>query len=192
MARAATEVPAGYAAVVRLGRGQPGRLAMRSFDQRKRQVRAERRVTGVSDGTPVAEESLRQLLEEMWIEAEAGNRGIHVESSHVTRAFRRVKRRDFSSVGQFHAYLKSVRLTEGEARHRVEIQLLFQRIEELVTEGVPVGHRSVALRRFSEAYLKRWRSKTICRAGLATERCSNGPSLSSESSSDFSEPAPRG
>src|SRR6185437_3745326 len=54
MARAATEVPAGYAAVVRLGRGQPGRLAMRSFDQRKRQVRAERRVTGVSDGTPVA------------------------------------------------------------------------------------------------------------------------------------------
>jgi hypothetical protein len=44
---------------------------MKQFDQRKGQVRAEHRVESVGDAFPIGEGCLRQLLEEVEVEAEA-------------------------------------------------------------------------------------------------------------------------
>jgi hypothetical protein len=94
-----------------------------------------------------------------------------------------VKHRDFSSIKQYRAFLEEFRLTEAEARHRVKIQLLQKRIEEHVTAGVPKAHRIAASLRVTDAYDRGWRARTICRAALATDGCSNGPPLPSASGS---------
>jgi SurA N-terminal domain len=177
-ASAAEGPPPGYVAVVSGLPGQLGRLTMKQFEQRKGQVRAERRA-GLGGGgkTSVGEESLRQMLEEVDIEGEAERRGLSVSEARVAHEFRRVKGRDFPSIKKYRAFLEELRLTEAEARHRVKIQLLQKRIEERVTAGVPRAHRIAALLRFNDVYERRWRSRTACRAALATDRCSNGPPL---------------
>jgi hypothetical protein len=172
--------PPGYAAVVRGLPGASGFLSMALFDQRKSQVRAERRLVEGLGGTSVSDEALRQLLEEPEVEAEARRMGIRVGARKVTRLLRRTKRQDFPSIGSYRRYLKKARLTEGEARRRIRGQILFKRIEEHVTAGAPPERRSTRLRRYAVVYLRRWRSKTTCVAALATERCSNGAPLSDD------------
>jgi hypothetical protein len=190
-ADASGEPPAGYAAVVGGIEGRAGWIPMSQFEKRKTQVRAERRVAGGNDRSSVGEESLWQLLEEVEVEAEALQIGIRVDSRRVAREFRRVKHRDFSSIGQFQAFLKRIHLTEDEARHRIKVQLLFGRIEDHVLAGVSPHKKSIALQRFSYAYLRRWRSRTICRPALATERCSNGAPLSMGTAGFAGGPVPR-
>jgi hypothetical protein len=150
---------------------------MKQFDHRKGQVRAERRAEGGGGTTSVGDESLRQLLEEVDTEAEAERLGLSVSEDRVARKFRRVKHRDFPSIKKYRAFLEEFRLTEAEARDRVKLQLLQKRIEEHLTAGIPKAHRIAALLRFTDGYERRWRSRTVCRAPLATDRCSNGPPL---------------
>jgi hypothetical protein len=186
------KAPPGYAAVVRGIERKAGWLSMGLFDQRIEQVRAERRVTGSKGSISVPEESMRQLLEEVEVAAEAKRMGIHLSARQVTRAFRRVKRTDYSSIGEFRTFLRRIRLTESEARRRIEIQLFMERIEDRVLAGVPLTQRGDTMEHWVAWYLQKWRSKTACRPVLATERCSNGPPLAKESGSDFSAvPAPR-
>jgi hypothetical protein len=142
-ADASGEPPAGYAAVVRGIAGRAGWIPMGQFEKRKTQVRAERRVAGGNDRSSVGEASLWQLLEEVEVEAEAFQIGIRVDSHRVARQFRRVKHRDFSSIGQFQAFLKRIHLTEDEARRRIKVQLLFSRIEDRVLAGVPPHRKSL-------------------------------------------------
>lgn len=191
-AEASSEAPPGYAAVVRGVIGRMGWISMKGFEKRKAQVRAERRLPGAADGIPVGEESLWQLLEEVEVEAEALRMDLRVGSHRVAREFRRVKHRNFASIDKFHAFLKEIHLTEDEARHRIKGQLLFSLIKDHVLNGVTPQRRSIALRRFSDAYLRRWRSRTICRQAIATERCSNGPPLSLEAGASLGTgPVPR-
>lgn len=191
-AGAAIGPAAGYVAVVKGIPERAGWLSMKQFSKRKSQVRAERRVTKAADGVPIGDESLRQLLEEVEISAEAKRMAVHVGSGRVAMEFRHIKFGDFTTVDQFQSYLKRVRLTEEEARHRVRIQLLVKAIEGHVISGVPMSRRAGVLRRFSNAYLRRWRSRTVCRAALATDRCSNGPPLSASDKIEIGlEPAGR-
>lgn len=181
---AAKVAPGGVAVITRPSGGEI-QLAMKQFDRRNEQVRAERRELGVRQDGTVGEEGLRQILEEADIEAEASEMEIVVGDRQTARALRRIKLRDFSSIRQFQTYLRRVRITEAEARERVRIQLLLRRIENHVTAGVSKSHRAAALRRFVNVYLRRWRSRTVCRPGLATERCSNGPPLASTAEAGF-------
>ena len=185
-------VPSGYAAVVQGVEGGAGLLSMQLFDKRVPQVRAERRATGVTNRSSAGEEALRQLLEEVEVEAETERLGIHLEQRRVTKAFRQIKQHDFPSIASFHDYLRRVRLSEAESRRRIEVQILSERIEEHVLDGVPESRRSVAMGHWADWYLGKWRARTNCRQNLATDRCSNGPPLSRETDSGFAGgPAPR-
>lgn len=178
---AAPELPPRWAARVEGLVGRAGSLPMGQFSLRRVQVRAERRGVGATNGLSVGEESLRQMLEEVDVEGEADRRGIKLSSRQVRLAFRRVKLHDFSSISEFREYLRRSHLSESEARHRVKVQLLFTKIEKDVTAGYSLPQRIAALRKFTSRYLRQWRSRTICRRALATDRCSNGPPLPSGS-----------
>lgn len=174
---AAEGPPPGYVAVVSGLPGQVGWLTMKRFERRKGQVRAERQADLGGGKTSVGEESLRQLLEEVDVEAEAERRGLSVSDARVAHELRRVKHRDFPSTKKYRAYLEELRLTEAEARHRLKVELLQDAIEQQVIAGVPGIRRITARLHFVAAYERRWRSKTTCRAALAIDRCSNGPPL---------------
>jgi hypothetical protein len=165
------------AAVIRGFFGQTTHLTLSEFRLRKVQVQAERAVTGADKGTPVGEEALGQLIEEVATEAEAERRGIRVGRRQVEKAFRMIRARSFSSPSAFRRYLRSVRLTEDEARHRVLVQLLFVSIEKEVEGRSSTALGAAKLKKFSERFLRRWRGRTVCLLTIATDRCSNGPPI---------------
>lgn len=186
------KLPDGVAAVVRGFSGNVVRLPMEELQKRRIQVEAERRVIGAHYVVSIASESLRQLLEEVDVEFEGSRRGLGVSQKQIATVFRQIKRRDFSSLGEFHRYLRRIRMSEDEARHRVKIQMLAKAIEEQVAEGTSVFRRAEVLGRFAKRYVLRWRNRTICRVSLATERCVNGPPPSDEGETGFAfGPSPR-
>lgn len=170
------EPPSGYVAAVAGVPDGAGKVSRVDFDLRRRQVRAERKAIGVKGSVSVGEESLRQLLEEVDIEGEARLRGITVRPRQVSRELRAVKEGDFASIGEFRSFLRRLHLTEAEARQRIRLQVLLRRIEDQVTAKAQDPIRAGrTLRKFVQAYLRRWRSVTICQRAIATDRCANGP-----------------
>ena len=185
-------LPKGEAAIVD---GVPGggvRLTIEQFDKRKVQVQPNAVTSRRSRARRWVKKASARFWKKSISKLKVAEMTIVVGHRQIARAFRRIKLRDFSSIRQFQAYLRSIRVTEAEARQRVKIQVLSQRIENHVVAGVPGVNRAAVLRRFVNAYLRRWRSRTVCRAEIASERCSNGPPVSSIPEVGFgTAPAPR-
>jgi hypothetical protein len=127
------------------------------------------------------EEALRELLDGLWILGQAAEMGISVTDKEVSVELAQIKKESFKSERQFRSFLQHSHLTMRDVRYRVELQLLSTRIQERIARGVQSQKEAQEkFAAFVTAYLKRWRSRTVCAPRYATERCSNGPAPKAE------------
>jgi foldase protein PrsA len=108
-------------------------IEQRSFDQRLQ-------VAAKINGKPrkqVREQVMHELLTGLWVEGEAEDRGIAVDSTAVRRDFERQKRLSFPEDADFQRFLKASGQTEEDILEQVRLDLLSSKIREDVTGGDP-------------------------------------------------------
>ncbi len=121
------------------------------------------------------EEAMGELLDGLWIQGQAEEMGIRVTDKQVASELAQIKKENFKSGKEFHAFLKHVHFTLRDVRYRVELQILSTRIQERIAMGTWTQKEAQAVfTAFVAAYKKRWRSRTVCAPLYAIERCSNG------------------
>jgi foldase protein PrsA len=97
-------------------------------------------ITAKINGKPrrqVREQVMHELLTGLWIEGEAEDRGISVDSAAVRREFERQKRLSFPEDADFRRFLESSGQTEKDILERVRLDLLSSRIRDEATGGEP-------------------------------------------------------
>lgn len=100
--------------------------------------------------------------------------GIGVTQRQVKLFEHFVKREMFEDGVEFRRFLQKARLTRGDFRERVELELLVGRIQERVLVGVRGERaRNRVLSRFIAEYAERWRARTVCAPEYVMRRCSN-------------------
>lgn len=102
--------------------------------------------------------------------------GIGVRPRGVTRELARLKKQAFDNGAQYRRFLREAHFTRRDVRDRVELQMLSDRIQEVIVAGqTSAKAKQEAFDKFIREYVERWRARTVCAAGHVTVRCSNGP-----------------
>jgi hypothetical protein len=131
--------------------------------------------TGQAKYPRLEEEALGELLDGLWIQGQAEEMGIRVTHKQVATELAQIKKENFKSGKEFHAFLKHSHFTLRDVYYRVELQILSTEIQENVAWGT--SSQKEAQKKFSAfvaAFKKRWRSRTVCAPRYAIPRCSNG------------------
>jgi parvulin-like peptidyl-prolyl isomerase len=116
-----------------------------AIDQQSFDHRLE--VTAKINGKPreqVRDQVMSELLTGLWIEGEAEDRGISVDSAAVRRDFERQKRLSFPEDADFQRFLKRSGQTEKDILERVRLDLLSSRIRDDATGDPKVTEEQIA------------------------------------------------
>lgn len=131
---------------------------------------------GTAGYTLVNIEALGDLLDRLWIQGEAAERGVSVSRREVSRQLKRIRKRNFPTAKKFRSFLKLSRFTRKDVLVSVRLQLLSTKIQKQVAAGcTSKAQQQAAFAAYIDAYRLKWRARTTCRSDLATDRCSNGP-----------------
>jgi hypothetical protein len=120
------------------------------------------------------------LISARWIRGEAEERGVKVTPAEVTRSFRKQRRVAFPRRREFRRFLRDSGQTRGNVRFRVELDLLSEKLRELVTEGAATGEEEQErLDAFVAEFRRKWRARTACRPPWVNESdCGKEPTRS--------------
>ena len=138
--------------------------------------------------------AISDLLLGRWVLGEGEGRGIEVTDREIDAELEKVKSQEFGSEEEFQQFLDESGFTLDEARDRVGLQLVSQRIQAEVLGDVPTGgtsspgglaqeQRELATE-FQAEFKEKWRSRTQCADEYLIDRCANGPSLSDEDATE--------
>jgi hypothetical protein len=105
---------------------------------------------------------------------------IGVTRRQVSRELALIKKESFKSAAEFRKFLRESHYTHRDVRERVRVQLLSLRLQKRISGRIEREARNEfeeqqAFRKFLAEFNERWRGRTVCAPGYATERCSNGP-----------------
>ena len=153
-----------------------GRITRREFQHALAHGAAMKRVPVPSSGERgyerLKDTALGELLDLAWIEGQAAEMGIVITSGQVSRVMARLIKQTFKDRAEYRDFLRELRFTRREVRERVRVEILTTRILEEI-EPLSRSER----REFVGEFSRRWRERTVCAVGFATDRCSNGPSV---------------
>jgi foldase protein PrsA len=132
------EVASGDVAVVEGAPGGP--ITQEDFDASLEQAAAAQGLPrapeeGDEQYELLQEQALSDLLLGRWVEGEAEERGITVTDSEIEQRLDQIKEQNFANQKEFQAFLKRSGFTAKDARERVRLTLLSQRIQEGVLSG---------------------------------------------------------
>jgi hypothetical protein len=131
------------------------------------------------------------LVQSIWIEFEAEERGIEVSDADVRQAFDEQKSQSFEKEEDYREFLRTSGQTEADLLYRVRIDLLSERIrQEVIREGGGSDQEDVDA--FVEDFQERYREMTVCAEGFVLDVCSNGPPLKPDTGTTPAPPAPGG
>ncbi|MDQ5807872.1 MAG: peptidylprolyl isomerase, partial [Actinomycetota bacterium] len=85
----------------------------------------------------VRRQVMELLVQNLWVQGEAAQRGVTVTDEEVRRAFRRQKRQSFGTPRQFRRFLRRTGYTVRDLLYRVRLEQLSNRIRKSVVSGVP-------------------------------------------------------
>jgi hypothetical protein len=172
-------VPEGKVAIVAEVGGGLGVVSRGGLRRSVVQVRAvERMRWPTREPAPddsVAAKGLSQILESVYVQAEAAERGVKVSKGALVRHYGVYVRRTFNSAQQYRSYLVGAKLTVKDVVGRVRDRLLGTRILLSVVHAVS-GDREAeveALQAFARDYRKKWRSRTACEPRFRIVQCDN-------------------
>jgi foldase protein PrsA len=101
-------------------------------------------------------EAVAFLVNAVWLELEARDRGIYVSLAEVRQTFERQRRISFPSIARYRAFLRDTGETQADLMKRVRLDLLSQRLRT----SIP----SEELGAFVEGFAAKWKPQTTCAA----------------------------
>lgn len=123
----------------------------------------------------LADRALEERVDSIWIQGQAREMGIGTRPREVSRELARLKQQTFKNNKQYRRFLREAHYTRRDVRERVMLQMLSEKIEVRVVDGLQPGEQAQAFRKFVREYGARWRARTVCADGYVTARCSNAP-----------------
>jgi parvulin-like peptidyl-prolyl isomerase len=140
------DVPSGDVAVVDEAPGGP--ITQEEFDAALEQSAAAQ---GARGGVPAEDDPQYELLKEQalsdlilgrWVEGEAEEQGITITEDEVEQRLDQIKQQNFKNEEEFQRFLEQSAFTIDDARERVRLTVLSERIQEEILAGqddVPAG-----------------------------------------------------
>ncbi len=142
-----------------------GRINRHELDSRMAQIASTRELKvpkpGAKGYKAIRDEALGELITAVWLEGEAADRGIEVDSEEVAEALRK------SGEAQ---YLREAGYSRAAMLERAKTQLFVNRIEDLLKEP---GQPSQAIAEFDRTFGPKWRARTSCAMGFVVHQCVN-------------------
>ncbi|HEX8066184.1 MAG TPA: hypothetical protein VF520_06630 [Thermoleophilaceae bacterium] len=118
-------------------------------------------------------EVMEFLISRIWLEEEAPEHGQTATKDEITKSLEKQKRRVFGSEREYRAFLKRTKRTNGDIRLQVKLSILSRRLEAHArSAGKTAAERKEALRRFTKAFRRKWRARTVCHEKFTTGECS--------------------
>ena len=175
------ELPANMVAFVSVVPITTGRVTSGEFQRALEQAsaaagRASAPKPGGKGYAELRDDAIGELLDSVWIKGQAFEMGIAVTRRQVAIELAAIRRENFKEGADYRAFLKQSHFTRQDVNDRVELQLLSRRIQERVARGATgIRQAQAKFKEFVDAYLERWRARTVCAVAFVTYRCSNGP-----------------
>lgn len=88
------------------------------------------------------ETAVNSLLESIWIQGLADERGIEVSEKEVADELKKVKKESFKSEAEFQKFLKESHYTSADINERVKIPMLGRKLQEQLKEEAPQPSQS--------------------------------------------------
>jgi len=140
-------VPSGDVAVIEGVSGDLGEVTQAEFDhalliaaKQAGEKKAPKPGTAKYDETK--ENALNFVLEGIWIQGLAEERGVEVSDKEVAKQLKKVKSENFQSDAEFRKFLKESGFNRADVRGRVRIELLSEAIQEELKEEAPSPSQS--------------------------------------------------
>jgi parvulin-like peptidyl-prolyl isomerase len=143
------DVPSGAVAIVEDVPGEEGTITQEEFDRGLEQTAARAGLEevpepGSRDYDNLEQAAMGDLLDTVWIQGEAEDRGLTVPQSQVDDQLEQIKSQSFRSEREFQQFLERSGFIEEDIVERVKLQLLSDEIESSVSEtAVPVSDDQV-------------------------------------------------
>lgn len=121
------------------------------------------------------EAALGELLDSIWLQAQAEEMGITVTPQEVSAELTKLEKQSFKNKAEYQHFIDESHYTPADIDERVKLQILSTQIQDRLGNRA-TGNRAKqqALAAFVKRYNNRWRSRTVCVPAFAIERCSNG------------------
>jgi parvulin-like peptidyl-prolyl isomerase len=83
--------------------------------------------------------AMTELIEQVWLRGEAEELGVTVTPKQVSTELAKIKRENFKTPGSYKSFLESSNFTPEDVEKRVEVQVLSQQVQEVVSNraGAP-------------------------------------------------------
>jgi hypothetical protein len=128
---------------------------------------------GTKAYTKLRKQTMRFLISAAWLQLEAPEHGVEVTKSQITKELKRQKRRAFDSEAEYQAFLKRTKRTEKNLRLQIKLTLLTRGVQKHAVAGAKTSaERKAALKRFVDAFQRKWLARTACATGYKTSQCS--------------------
>jgi parvulin-like peptidyl-prolyl isomerase len=134
--------PEGYAAVVT---GLPGDMGKVSEEEVQRTIEQQVAETGGKAPKPGEKfyyrrmsVAMNEILNALWIEAEAEDIGVQVTDKQVEDELEKIKEQSFPTPASYKAFLKKSHLTPEEVNRRVKLQVINTQVQEKVKSEAPL------------------------------------------------------
>lgn len=112
------------------------------------------------------------LITAMWLEDEAGARGVSVSQAQVRQRLAELEHKSFPKPGALSAFLARSHESEADLLGRVRGELLQSGIAAQVAGSRGGSQRSSVLASFQQGFQRRWKGRTTCGHAYVMEDCS--------------------
>ncbi len=121
------------------------------------------------------ETALGELLDSIWLQAQAKEMGVSVTPREVSAELAKLKKQSFKSGAEYQHFIDESHYTQADIDERVKIQILSTQIQDRLGDRA-TGKRAKqrAFADFIKRYNNRWKSRTVCAPAFVIARCSNG------------------
>jgi foldase protein PrsA len=149
-------VPGDDVALVQDAPSDLGDVSKADFDRALQQTAARSGVKAVPKPGSAQYEQIKQgamndLLDRVWIEGEAKDLGVTATPDEVSKLRQQTVSQNFRSKAEFEQFLKQSHFTAQDIRARIKLQILSNKIQQQVLEGVPAVTPSEISEFYNEA-----------------------------------------
>lgn len=124
-------------------------ISQADYDSALKQVAAAQNVTtlpqpGDPQYTMLRDAAIGQVLDQAWIEGEAGDKGIVVSDRQIEDQLATTKQQNFKTEAEYQAFIEKSGFTQDDVNERIKLQLLSDALQKQITAKVPMVSQTEA------------------------------------------------
>ena len=134
------DVPSGDVAVIEDAPDGMGTVTKEEFDRAFNQAAAQTGAKkppkpGDKQYDEIKETALSSLLDMIWIQGEAEERGVEVSDKQVAEELKKLKKENFKNEGEYQKFLKDSGFTQADVDERVRLQIIGTEIQDEINNS---------------------------------------------------------